>query len=328
MPRSRSGPTYTAIETWSRSPSEFYLRFCLTKTEAELTDLAREVAKQGVMLPETSLEYLDKLDQEMENDRPDPFSPADLRHQASQIYLTKYRIWDLWHPQRDVTAACDLFMMPPHREHVCALLIGGFSAEQIVKILYQSFGLVVREKSIDLFAHYFWNLRLLTLSEREVLYASCREASVLVDAHMSGRTQVGRLNTLRKLGHDTGIIDPSVICNQILSGISEDATRSREVPIRDRGKWWNEMATATSTAYRTMVDAKTGESQMVKEVVDSLIPTHTATPSVTLSDLTRSGYQPLALPGRGDLDPIEAESDEDEKKEEGNVRSISGARGT
>lgn len=306
MPRSRDDITADKQVLWTRSPSEFFIRYSLTKDqEGDLVDLARKLGNLKILLPENAVEYLTMLDKEFQELSPDPFEPEDLRHTKSQKYLLDAGIWDMWHPNRAMRQASEIFLDSAHRDHVSALLTSGFNSGQIVKLLSNRFGATYLEESIARFQHYYWNTSLLTWDEHEELYRRARAGSVIMGAHLSGKTVAGKMTTLRKLGHDTAETSPQRMWQAMAGEVMSSLALIESVPLTRKSTYLAELASALTAVTRGIAESQQSEQEAAISLVKQLNLTSRPSDSVPLSVLKAKGFTPKSLPGRGDLEVID-----------------------
>lgn len=205
----RSSANIKPPERWTHSPQEYYLRYALLlDKEGGFTQLAAELERKGVIFPRDEgrvrdSSYLEELRDRMARTMPSDFRPDDLRHDRSQDFLRAQRIWGAWHRVPEMLDAERLFFDPPMRERVCGLLVARFDPEQATKVMAQDLGCLVRPRTFLVFEHYFWNLSLLTFSEREALLRSPLTDESLWRAHVYQHGRVGKGSILGHLGYRT-----------------------------------------------------------------------------------------------------------------------------
>lgn len=309
MPRCQTGET-SFSSTWTKSPSENYIKFILTKDrESDLSDLAEEFDDEGIILPERKVEYLKKLEHMLLEKMPEPFRPEDLRHAHSQKFLHEQEIWSLWHPDRFVEAAVLSFKSRTIRERINSLLTSGFGSVQISHLLATGLAIYIAEGSIEIYRHYFWSTELLTASEKEAALQSAKAGPIVATAYRAGNSLIGKADVLRYLGHN--IEDPPVqeLVREIRRHVLSTIPLTSEQPSSRRPKYLLDLAAALETANRTESMSQ-GESlsDVFIKLSNHIQNKRSPTSSISSSELAKPEFRPKGLPGRhGDLAVIDAE---------------------
>jgi len=146
-----------------RHPSEFYLRFLLSRQQHSYDEITAmcELADVGAPAPE----YLDQIDAVVMENRPVPFRGHDLRHVASQRYLRKLGIAEAWNKNRYMKEAIALLGNSQVRSLMETFILSPLKPSQAVGKIRKSIGYDLPEQVYDLFRHYFWNDLLLNMEE-------------------------------------------------------------------------------------------------------------------------------------------------------------------
>jgi len=193
--------------TLRRSPSEYFIRYYLTmEQEMAPEQVVADMEFGGHVMPDDPLGYVMRMSAELEERMPDPFRPNDLRHAASQMFLQRERIWDMWHPNRIVLDAARMQETEVLREQARAMLAAGFNHPAVASVLSQLQENFL-EDSVRLFEHYFWNMRIFTVLERERLFLHGRAGTVAFRARIAGSRIAGKSQVLEMLGHHVASTD-------------------------------------------------------------------------------------------------------------------------
>jgi len=151
----------------ARSPSEFYIKFLLSRLEYPGEDDAHdELFKHldGLALDGMDTGYLRQLIDEM-GPRPDEFEPANSYHKPSRTWLKNNRIFDMWHPTAPIRESqlilSDMFL----REKLEPLLLSSMRPATIARKLRRFTSIALTNKGVVSYGHYFWNRGLLTQAQ-------------------------------------------------------------------------------------------------------------------------------------------------------------------
>lgn len=310
MPKLRASSIPPTPLVWSRSPSEYYVKFILSDPEREelpLEELAVRLRAAGVILPPQDVKYLRKIELDLEDRGPDPFFPEDLRHGPSQAFLQQERIWSMWHPDRTVQEALLIFSTPSIREHINALLVSALSPAVIITLLGRQLGISYLEQSITVYQHYFWNTSLLTVEEQERVYADAKSGSVVMQAYLAGKTTLGRTSTLRRLGYNTDIPVSRSVFEQGIEEAGEILSRIREIPVSKRSIQLLQAMQSAFIGLRGVNETQAGASTLLPDLVKQLNVRRSDHNPVLAGDIGTPKFKPKGLPGRGDLVVIDME---------------------
>lgn len=146
-----------------RHPSEFWIRFLLSRRQHSFTEIAGLCEMAG--LGGVTQEYLEQLQDELEAELPVPFKPRDRRHKASQACLRKQGIYEAWHRTRAMKDAIALLSDNQIRALVETFLLSPLKPHQIIVKVRQATGTELKEDTLDLFRRYYWNTTLLSMEE-------------------------------------------------------------------------------------------------------------------------------------------------------------------
>lgn len=165
-----------------RSPSEYYIRYLITHQylrnlqDLELDDGHEEVELEWLdpneifshlsilRLDGIDIKYIQLVASEM-CPMPMPFEPINNTHYATNKFLKRLKIYDLWHITPAVKEAqlilTDIFL----RDKLEPLLLSTISRRTIAKRLRKYTSIILTSEGINAYAHYFWNRNLLTQYE-------------------------------------------------------------------------------------------------------------------------------------------------------------------
>lgn len=149
------------------SPCDFYLKYLCTHPDNYTDSSIRNLIKLE-QLDFLGMEHLQRL--RASCTPPVPFYPEDLRHRESQRFLTKERIFQLYHPDDDTVVAIKLLDHPQGKELVESVLAAGGEPSWACAIL-KRVQFKATPRAIDLYRHYYFNTKLLNSTElRAVLH--------------------------------------------------------------------------------------------------------------------------------------------------------------
>jgi hypothetical protein len=307
--KSRAGDAAN-LSVWTRSPSEFYIKFVLTQdTESELLELSKQFDGFGIILPERQLEYLKKLEYELSEKRPDPFRPMDLRHAPSQRFLHDQEIWSMWHKDRSTAEAMAAFSNRNVREHINSLIVTGFGPAQIVKLVTAGLSFPLTESSVEVYRHYFWKVEILTSIERETVFQSAKAGPIVASAHRAGASLIGKADVLHQLGHQVDEVPPHVTLKSIQREVMASVALTRDQPSSRRPKYLFDLAATMKMVNETEAMTQ-GESiaDVFIKLSDHIANRRQPVSGVDSAALSTPGFRPKGLPGRrGDLEIIDAD---------------------
>jgi hypothetical protein len=153
-----------------RSPSEFYIRFLISREEElpedpeELRDFNTDEIRRaldGLGLDGLSPSYIREVARTM-IPRPDPYVPDNAQHVSTKKYLREHKIYDMWHPTPGVREALLILADSYLREKLEPLLLSSMTHTSIARKLRKYTSIALTAEGISAFGHYFWNRRLLT----------------------------------------------------------------------------------------------------------------------------------------------------------------------
>jgi hypothetical protein len=143
------------------SPCDFYLRYLVTHPDNYGDNQIRNLVKLQ-HLDFLGMEHLGRLRAECAP--PAPFYPEDQRHYLSQRFLTKERIYSLYHPDEDALCAITLLDHPRGKEITESMLVTGAEPLWICATLKRvQFSATTR--AIELYKHFYFNTDLVDSTE-------------------------------------------------------------------------------------------------------------------------------------------------------------------
>jgi hypothetical protein len=143
------------------SPADYYLKYLCTHPEGYKNDQIRRLVKlQG--LDFLGMEHLQNLRSECTP--PTPFYPEDKLHHSSMRFLTKERIYGLYHPDGDTLIAIKLLDNPKAKEVVESMLAAGAEPVLIVHSL-KRLQFQATSRAVELYQHFYFNTKLLDSTE-------------------------------------------------------------------------------------------------------------------------------------------------------------------
>lgn len=143
------------------SPCDFYLRYLVTHPDGYSDSQIRNLVKLQ-KLDFLGIEHLGRL--RAECTPPSPFYPEDLCHHLSQRFLTKERIFHLYHPDDDGVIAIKLLDHPRGKEVTEQLLVTGAEPLWICAML-KRVQFQATTRAIELYQHYYFNTKLVDATE-------------------------------------------------------------------------------------------------------------------------------------------------------------------
>jgi hypothetical protein len=297
------------LTLYSRSPAEYYIKYVLTHDlHANLEDLTPRLEAFDLMLPAGALVYVRRLAEDLEQRMPSPFVPNDASNIPSQYFLHQQGVWGMWHPDQALRDAQSIQNDPVLREKVRGLLTAGVHYRDLVAALNQKGTLTATDRTLDYYKHYFWNLELLTIDERESLFQDYRVPTAVRSASRS-RTSGGRAKALKDYGHEPRSVDKRQGFEELFSaghGGLEAATMIPD-PL-ERMQAVVQSGQAMIMGHRGLLELQ----QQQKDAIDGLPVAETVRTkrlertSFTMKELLEKGKTPPLLPGRS-LTLVDAE---------------------
>lgn len=143
------------------SPCDYYLRYLVTHPDRYDDFQIRNLVKLQ-KLDFLGIEHLGRL--RAECTPPTPFYPEDKCHHLSQRFLTKERIFHLYHPDEDGVMAIRLLDNPRGKELTEQMLVTGAEPLWICAML-KRVQFQATPRAIELYQHYYFNTTLVDATE-------------------------------------------------------------------------------------------------------------------------------------------------------------------
>jgi len=137
----------------SRSPSEFFIKYLLSKQQYDSGTILRMMEDFG--LNAISERYIDRVRTGM-GPFSDPWRPEDRRSKPTQEFLKKHSIKDLWFPTLPVQEAYGILSNHQLRTEVEGLLLSPLRVEEIARRLMKAHKIQLTPEGLATFGHYFW----------------------------------------------------------------------------------------------------------------------------------------------------------------------------
>jgi len=155
-----------------RSPSEFFLRYLISRnelvtTEEELKEQIDEISRimNSMNLESIGLGYIQNLIADMTQTRPGDYFPDNPHHKKSKEYLKYHRIFDMWYPTKEVRESnlilSDLFL----REKIEPLMLSTITPSSIIRKVRKYTSISLTVGGIGAYGHYYWNRNLMSKGE-------------------------------------------------------------------------------------------------------------------------------------------------------------------
>lgn len=143
------------------SPCDHYLKYLITHPDTYKDSSIRSLIKLQ-QLDFLGMAHLGRL--RASCTPPNPFYPEDLQHHESQRFLTKERIYYLYHPDDDTIIAIKLLDHPRGKELVESILSAGgdplWACTMLKRVNFKA-----TPRSIDLYRHFYFNTDLVNNTE-------------------------------------------------------------------------------------------------------------------------------------------------------------------
>jgi ribosomal protein L20 len=149
-----------------RSPCERYLVYLIVHGDAYTNDQIREIIHE-LQLDFVGNWYIERLRATVLP--PSPFYPTDPLHSASQRFLLRERIRDLFHPNDEVRLALKVLELPRVKEFIEAMVLSGAPDAAITYALGVQRGFRCTNAVLERYKHYFWNTELLDSTDMRAL---------------------------------------------------------------------------------------------------------------------------------------------------------------
>jgi hypothetical protein len=151
-----------------RSPSEYYIRFLISKQpqagEDDIDASGIQETLEGLGLDGLAPSYIRELAKAMDY-RPNPYAPENPSDKDTREYLRGHKIFDMWHQTRGVRESMHILQDIFLREKLDPMLLSSLSHSNIAKKLRKYTSIALSAAGVGAYAHYFWNRKMLTQSQ-------------------------------------------------------------------------------------------------------------------------------------------------------------------
>lgn len=163
-----------------KHPAEYFIRYLLLRDPAATdASLMKLMDDWGFLQPaQTYWGFLRGRLQE----RPDDFNPLNRHHRPSMKFLRDQQVYDLFYPTDSVEGAWKILIDPSQRLIVEQALMARLDFKLVAQKLNKKNNWFLTADSLQMFYHFFWNVKLLTFDEwGRFLYGR----SSMYDRHMA-----------------------------------------------------------------------------------------------------------------------------------------------
>lgn len=143
------------------SPCDYYLKYLCTHPD-DYSDLQVRNLVKLQHLDFLGMEHLGRIRQSCIP--PTPFYPEEIDHRPSQRFLTKERIFQLYHPDEDALCAIRLLDHPRGKELTESSLFSGIEPPWVCATL-KRVQFQASSRAIELYRHYYFNTGLVDGTE-------------------------------------------------------------------------------------------------------------------------------------------------------------------
>jgi hypothetical protein len=153
-------------------PSESYIKYLLARGSAEgdagYESVAMTIKSCG--LPHLAEDTFNQI--EATFNPPEPFMFQNKRHKPTKEFMQEEKIFSMWSPKAEERAALDLLMHHQVREAVQILLMGRLKPSDIAIRVGRKFDVELKQRTVQTFAHYFWNVSRVSYNEWRTFFHS------------------------------------------------------------------------------------------------------------------------------------------------------------
>lgn len=174
-----------------KHPNEYWLKYLILFSGMSL----EQISETALMyeFPEPDPNYLRELRDNLEETRPSPFR---LSSASVKTWLRRQRVMSLAREDVNAVAARDHLGHPKVRRMMNAMLLSGTESDEIATYVTQLSGLKTTKKTVELYRHYFWNTKLLSLKQWRDYLKEHHDGKMLLSCLHQGTE-----HALWKLGH-------------------------------------------------------------------------------------------------------------------------------
>lgn len=292
---------------------DFYLKFLVTHPD-EYTDEGIRMLVKLQKLDFVSMQHLQRI--RRETVPPVPFYPDDPNHAPSVRFLTKERIYSLYHYKNDddATIAIKLLDHPRGKEVTESMLASGMEPIWIVSML-RRVNFQATTRSIELYKHYYFNTDIIDSTELRatlmmrvaldtedpgdrdaMVYKNAYEKAAKADiASLTGTSSLSpfaRILSMMKLG----IMPTSVQVSRIATIARLAATvRSAESSLLGHSERARDFALTAKLMNELMDSVGDVSSDLQRSLMGMTLDTE-STPVPTIDSLTKGNHTVDLLP--------------------------------
>lgn len=155
-----------------KHPSQYFIRWLVVQGHAfEATN--EQLKTNGLPeMPPRMEESFYALTDTIWGQLPKDLNLNDPKHKPSVDFLREQEIYNLAHPDKYSIFALRILECGPAKRDIILALLGRLKKSEIVIIANEVHELDINEKTVNAFAHYYFNVKLLTLTEWSQLMPS------------------------------------------------------------------------------------------------------------------------------------------------------------
>lgn len=148
-----------------KHPSHYFIKWLIV--QGHTFEPANAIMKDHGLpeMPDRLEDSFYKFTDEVWADLPADFTYVDPMHKPSSDFLKRQDIYNLAFPTKHTIAALRVLEYGPAKRDIVIALLGRIKKQEIISIANDVHGLDIDEKVIDALAHYYYNVKILTLSE-------------------------------------------------------------------------------------------------------------------------------------------------------------------
>ncbi len=147
-----------------RHPAEHCIKYLFTRDPRTSDERTWHTMQDwGFLQPEDG--YFGKVRESLEQDKPRDLNPANRLHRPSVTYLRKQGIYEAFHPNPAMEEAWEILADPEKRLVVEQVILSRLDPKSAAAKVNKKQGWFLTAEGIQLYRHYFWNVKLLTFDE-------------------------------------------------------------------------------------------------------------------------------------------------------------------
>ncbi len=151
-----------------RSPAEYYIKSLVCHPDRLDTSAIKDrLIDEG--LDFISDAYIEGLRKKLEANKPREFYPNDRSHAPSFAFLVRERINSIFQPTVAMKMALEILEAPRAKEFVESMMLVHIPLPAIADFVTRQRKVYCTSESLELYAHYFWNIELLDSTQMRVL---------------------------------------------------------------------------------------------------------------------------------------------------------------